>query len=103
VVEERAHCLDRLAGVAPELARRCLSIGGVSDLKDAWDALQAMTPSGCYVGKPSYHDERDEWLLYAFDPSERAVVGVRSREWTAVASTEVGVVREMARCLQGHR
>jgi hypothetical protein len=28
------------------------------------------------------------------------VVGVRSREWTAVASTEVGVVREMARCLR---
>jgi hypothetical protein len=44
--------------------------------------------------------QRAEWLLYAFDPSERAVVGVRSREWTAVASTEVEVVREMARCLR---
>jgi hypothetical protein len=47
----------------------------VSDLKDAWDALQAMTPSGWYVGRPSYHLERDQWLLYALDPSERAVVG----------------------------
>jgi hypothetical protein len=38
--------------------------------------------------------------LYAFDPTERAVVGVRSRESTAIASTEVGVVREVARCLR---
>jgi hypothetical protein len=53
-----------------------------------------------YVGRPSYHLERDEWLLYAFDPAERAEVGVRSREWTAVASTEVGVVGEMTRCLR---
>ncbi len=37
--------------------------------------------------------------MYAFDPSERAKVGIRSREWTAVAATEEGVVREMARCL----
>jgi hypothetical protein len=27
------------------------------------------------------------------------VVGKRSREWTAVAPTELEVVREMARCL----
>jgi hypothetical protein len=33
------------------------------------------------------------------DPAERAVVDVRKREWTAVAQTEEGVVREMARCL----
>jgi hypothetical protein len=49
---------------------------------------------------PSYHDERDEWLLYAFATSERAVVGVRSREWTGDASMELGAVREMARCLR---
>ena len=55
--------------------------------------------AGWYVGQPSYHLERDEWQQYAFDPSERAVVGVWSREWTTIASTEVGVVREMARCL----
>ena len=77
-----------------------------SDLEATWDALHAVLPIGWYVGRPSYHFERDEWLLYAFDPSERAVVGVPSREWTAAASTEVGVVREMARCLgemgEGH-
>jgi len=51
------------------------------------------------VGRPSYHDERRECLLYTFDPSERPIVGVREREWTAIAQTEEGVVREMARCL----
>jgi hypothetical protein len=70
-----------------------------SELEAAWDAFRAVLPPGWYVGQPSYHVERDEWLLCAFDPSERAVVGVRSREWTAVASSEVGVVQEMARCL----
>ena len=51
------------------------------------------------MGQASHHHERDEWLLYAFDPSERAAVGVRKRDWIAIASTEVAVVREMARCL----
>jgi len=72
----------------------------ISDLEEAWNALHDALPKGWYVGRPSYHDERREWVQYAFDPSERAVVGVRSREWTAVASTEEGVVREMARCLR---
>jgi hypothetical protein len=51
------------------------------------------------VGSPSYDDERGEWVMHAFDPRERAVVGVRKSEWTAVARSEDGVVREMARCL----
>lgn len=33
--------------------------------------------------------------MYAFDPAERAV-GIRKREWTAIAQTEEDVVREMA-------
>jgi hypothetical protein len=66
----------------------------------AWDELHAALPPGWWVGRPSYHDERWEWLLYAFDPSERPVVGIRQREWEAVAPTEVEVVREMARCLR---
>ena len=40
------------------------------------------------------------WEQYAFDPTERAQVGVRSREWTAVAPTELEVIRELARCLR---
>jgi len=38
--------------------------------------------------------------MYAFDPKERAQMGRRSREWTAVGQTEVECVREMARCLR---
>ncbi len=47
-----------------------------------------------------YHDERTEWQMYAFDPAESAVMGKRKREWTAVAPTELDVLREMARCLR---
>jgi len=71
----------------------------MSGRDDAWDTLRAALPPGWVTGRPSYHDERREWLLYAYDPRERPKVGVRSREWTAVARTEEGVVREMARCL----
>ncbi|HVM29561.1 MAG TPA: hypothetical protein VM305_02145 [Candidatus Limnocylindrales bacterium] len=72
----------------------------MSDRHLAWDELTAATPPGWQIGRPSYHHERDEWLLYAFDPAERPVVGRRSREWQAVAPTEEGVIREMARCLR---
>ena len=37
--------------------------------------------------------------MYAFDPAEIAHVGIRKREWTAIAATEADVVAEMARCL----
>ncbi len=47
----------------------------MSELDAAWEAVHAALPVGWYVGRPSYHDERDEWLQYAFHPSERAVVG----------------------------
>ncbi len=57
-------------------------------------ALLASLPSDVYVGRPSYHLERNEWLLYAFDPSERAVVGVRRSGSTAITATEIGVVQE---------
>ena len=71
-----------------------------ADLEAAWEAVHAATPPGWYVGQQSYQHERSQWIQYAFDPSEKAHVGARSREWTAVAPTEVGVVREMARCLR---
>ncbi len=50
----------------------------MTDLAAAWDALHEATPAGWYVGRPSYHDERREWLMYAFDPSERPKVGLRT-------------------------
>jgi hypothetical protein len=37
--------------------------------------------------------------MYAFDTTERAHIGRRSREWTAVGNTEEQCVREMTRCL----
>src|SRR5918996_405673 len=77
-----------------------------SDLEAAWSELLAVLPAGWNVGRPSHHPERSEWILYAFDATERPQVGVRSREWLAKAATEVDVVREMARCLaeirEGH-
>jgi hypothetical protein len=38
--------------------------------------------------------------MYAFDTREKAEIGRRSREWTAVGQTEVEYVSEMARCLR---
>jgi hypothetical protein len=72
----------------------------MTPLEEAWTALHESAPAGWQVGRPSYHDERREWVLYAFDPGERPVVGLRSREWTARAESEEAVVREMARCLR---
>ena len=71
-----------------------------SDREEAWTALIEATPPGWYVGRPSYHEARRQWMLYAFDPSEKAIVGVRKREWEAVADSELGVVQEMTRCLE---
>ena len=70
------------------------------ELEDRWAQLQDATPAGWFVGRPHFYDERNAWKLYAFDTTVRPQVGKRSREWTAVASTEVGVVAEMARCLR---
>ncbi len=69
-------------------------------MEAASNALHDATPAGWHVGRPSYHNERRQWVQYAFDPSERPVVGLRSREWTAIGSTELEVVAEMARCLR---
>jgi hypothetical protein len=56
----------------------------VDDLEAAWDAVHDATPAGWYVGRPSYHDERNEWTMYAFDQRERPTSASRAREWTAV-------------------
>ncbi len=69
-------------------------------LEAAWSALHEATPAGWHVERPRYYRESREWVQYAFDPSERPVVGQRSREWTARAESEEAVVREMARCLR---
>jgi hypothetical protein len=67
--------------------------GVTTERESAWSDLLEAKPPGWYVGSPSYHTERREWVLYAFDPSERAVVGLRQRESTAIAASEEAVVR----------
>lgn len=67
-------------------------------LEGAWDALHAATPPGWYVGRPGQR-HGGQWAIYAFDTAEKAQIGRRSREWTAVGQTEAQCVREMARCL----
>lgn len=69
-------------------------------MRAAWAALDAARPGGWYVGRPSWYPERRVWLMHALDPTAPAIDGARSREWTAVALTELGVVLEMARCLE---
>jgi hypothetical protein len=67
---------------------------------EAWDELLAATPAGWFVGRPSFHHERDEWAMFAFDPRERPRNGRRRHEWTAVGQTEEHVIRSMAYCLR---
>jgi hypothetical protein len=71
----------------------------MADLEAAWAAVHEHAPEGWYVGQPMEHPERQEWSMYAFDPSERPIVGKRSREWTAVGQTELHCVQTMAYCL----
>lgn len=71
----------------------------VDDLARAWNELHAATPRGWYVGRPGQR-HGGQWAIYAFDTTEKAHIGRRSREWTAVGPTEVECVLEMARCLR---
>jgi len=67
--------------------------------EEAWDAVHAATPDGWYVGRPSEHPERREWIMFTFDTRERATQGKRAGEWTTVAPSELAVVLVMAWCL----
>jgi hypothetical protein len=84
---------------AGEVVRR-YPVARTDELEDAWAAVHAATPDGWYVGRPSEHPERREWVMYAFDTRERAIEGKRSGEWTTVAPSELDVVRSMAYCLR---
>jgi hypothetical protein len=70
------------------------------ELERAWAAVHAATPEGWYVGRPSEHPERREWVMFAFDTRERAIEGKREGEWTTVAPSELEVLRSMAYCLR---
>ena len=71
----------------------------MTDLEAAWYAVHDNTPEGWYVGRPGYEERYHQSSMYAFDPSEKPVVGKRSREWTAVGRTELECVQVMARRL----
>ncbi len=82
------------------LTRMVFTLGLMSDtLEDAWDQLHEANVQNWYVGKPAFDERRNSWSLYPFDPTEKPKVGHRSREWTAVHPTQIGVIRGMARCL----
>ena len=68
-------------------------------LAAAWDLVHDNTPEGWQVGRPGYVDRYRQWTMYAFDPSERPVVGKRSRESTAMGQSELHCLKVMARCL----
>lgn len=73
----------------------------MTDLDDAWDELRAATPTGWWVGRPSFHDERGVWVQYAWDTTEHPRPGKpRSRDWETEAPTEEQCVSSMADCLR---
>ena len=73
----------------------------VSERDDAWRELRGVTPRGWWVGLPSAHPERGEWVLYAYDQSERPVAGpLGQRLGRAVAASEVAVIRAMTERLR---
>ncbi len=71
----------------------------MTDLGAAWIEIHDAKPDGWFVGTPVCI-ERRAWEQYAFDMRERHKHGRRTREWTAVAQSELEVVSEMARCLR---
>ena len=66
----------------------------------AWADLFAAIPDGWTVGRPIHDTGADRWSQFAFVQSERAKVGKRTHSWEAIHPTEIGVVRELARCLR---
>jgi hypothetical protein len=54
-----------------------------------------------FVGRPGYDERWNQWTQFAFDTNDRARPGKpRTREWMAVGISELGALREMARCLR---
>lgn len=54
------------------------------DLIVAWPVVHDATPEDWYFGRPYFDERHNRWEQYAFEQTERPIVGKRSREWTAV-------------------
>ena len=79
--EEKAH--TRQAGPTEEAAAREMGSLPAGDCR--WPSVEVALPI------------RQRLVV---DPAERPVAGRRQRERLAVAQSELGVVKEMARCLR---
>ena len=66
----------------------------MDEIVQAWAEIHDATPAGWVVGRPGYNDNCRQWEQYAYDPRETPKAGKRSREWTAIAPTALGVVEE---------
>ena len=89
--------------VTSEVSRWRTKMCHMDTLEAASAELHEANVRGWYIGTPSFDERHDEWQMYAFDPAERPRVGHRSREWTAVHPTQIGVIRSMAHCLRRHK
>jgi hypothetical protein len=83
----------------PVDAETAAGVSDMTDLEAAWEAVHSATPAGWFVGRPGQR-HGGQWAIYGYDTREKAKIGPRSREWTAVGESEVECVREMARCLR---
>jgi len=89
--------------VAAERGRKSKASEGflAVTLEDADAELLVATPRGWQVGRPSFHEERNVWVQYAFDATERPRPGKpRKRDWKTEAPTQELCIRSMARCLR---
>lgn len=64
----------------------------MDELEVAWVEVHAATPPGWFVGRPGQR-HGGQWAMYAFDQTEKAYIGKRSREWT-VGRTDRGGLRQ---------
>ena len=70
-------------------------------LEEADAELLKFTPNRWFVGRPSMYHERNVWVQYAFDATERPKPGrPRTRDWTTVGPTQELCIRTMAYCLR---
>jgi hypothetical protein len=56
-------------------------------------AVHDAAPRCWFVGRPGYVERFNKWEMFAFDTNDRAPGKPRTREWTAVGTSELHVLR----------